>query len=289
MLAGLPLEPLGWVAIALVGVGIAGAVLSQLGESPRSGVRPALARYVTHISRDAAFLRLPITGERIAVVQGVVSVALVVLATILENPAPAFVVPLVIGVPVALLRRARDTRVQQIEEQLDSWLTGLANTLRATPALADAMSYSSRIMGGALAEEVDVMLKERTLGVTLDDALRRSAERIGSRTVTAVFASLVLARTTGGNLPHLLETSAAQLREMARLDGVVRTKTAEGRVQAWVLALMPFGLMSAIQAIDHDFFVPLTLNVIGMVIIAGAVFLWLIAIGISIKILQVDL
>ena len=42
-------------------------------------------------------------------------------------------------------------------------------------------------------------------------------------------------RQVGGNLPKVLETTAHTLREMKRLEGVIRTKTADGRMQLWVI------------------------------------------------------
>ncbi|UJR82145.1 type II secretion system F family protein [Sandaracinus amylolyticus] len=281
---------MGWTAIAalaLTGVGLLGAAWSQLGRDD-SRTRRGWARYVVLLDRDVSFLRLEIAAPRFAQIQLAISVALLILALILRNPVPVFLVPLVFGAPLAMLRRARDKRVASMEDQLDGWMMGLANTLRATPALGEAIDYSSKIVGAPLADEFDFLLKERSLGVPLDDALRNTGARIGSRAIGAVLSTLVVGRTTGGSLPEILETSAAQLREMARLDGVIRTKTAEGRSQAWVLALMPFGLLAAIQAVDHDFFEPLLLSITGWIVIAISTGLWAIAVFSAKKILEID-
>jgi tight adherence protein B len=275
------------VGLAMFACGLLALMLSQLA-SAESPTRRAWRRYVAFLAHDVAFLRLPHSAERIAAAQLAVLVVLLVATATMRMPAPLFAAPLVIGVPLMLFRRARDRRVVQMEEQLDGWMMGLANTLRATPALGEAIEYSSRMVGAPLSEEFDSLLKERRLGVALDNALRNAGTRIGSRTISAVLATLVIGRNTGGSLPDILETSAAQLREMARLDGVIRTKTAEGRGQAWVLALMPFGLLGAIQAIDHDFFVPLTLSNVGYLVIAIAVCLWAGAIFAAKKILEID-
>lgn len=276
-----------YAALAALGIGLLGATYSQLGRAESQTLR-AWERYVALVARDAGFLRLSLDGRRIAALQLTVTVAAIALAILTRNLVPVFLVPLFFGVPLALMRRARDQRVADMEEQLDGWMMGLANTLRATPALGEALDYSSRIVGAPLADEFDVMLKERSLGVPLDVALRNTGDRIGSRSIRAVLSTLVIGRNTGGSLPDILETSAAQLREMARLDGVIRTKTAEGRSQAWVLALTPFGLLAAIQAIDHDFFQPLLISVIGWIVIAISVVLWIGAIAIARTILAID-
>ncbi|MDQ3035496.1 MAG: type II secretion system F family protein [Myxococcota bacterium] len=275
------------LGLALLGVGLLALTMSQLGNA-ESPTLLAWRRYVAIVDRDGSFVHLPLGGARFAALQLAVVIVLAIAASITRQLVPLFLVPLVIGLPLALLRRARDRRVAGMEEQLDGWMMGLANTLRATPALGEALEYSARMVGAPISEEFDLLLKERKLGVPLDDALRNSGDRIGSRTIRAVLSTLIIARNTGGSLPDILEVSAAQLREMARLDGVIRTKTAEGRGQAWVLALMPFGMLAGISAVDHDFFAPLMLSLVGWIVIAIAVLLWLVAIGTAVKILEID-
>ena len=62
------------------------------------------------------------------------------------------------------------------------------------------------------------------------------AARIGSRQVDSALSAILIGRQVGGNLGRVLETTAASIREMARLDGVIRTKTAEGKMQLCVIA-----------------------------------------------------
>jgi tight adherence protein B len=75
---------------------------------------------------------------------------------------------------------------------------------------------------------------------------------------------------------------------MQRLEGVVRTKTAEGKSQAYVLGVIPFVLIGAIQLIDPNWLKPLTETTIGFIVIAVAMTLWIGAILAARKILAVD-
>jgi tight adherence protein B len=76
---------------------------------------------------------------------------------------------------------------------------------------------------------------------------------------------------------------------MARLEGVVRTKTAEGKMQLWVLAVFPLLLILAINAINPGYFDPLTTSVIGYVFLFLAVLFWGGALIAARKILAVDI
>jgi tight adherence protein B len=93
----------------------------------------------------------------------------------------------------------------------------------------------------------------------------------------------------GGNLPKILETTANSLREMARLEGVVRTKTAEGKMQMWVLAVFPLLLILAVNSINPGYFEPMTSSLAGYLLVGFAVVFWLGALVSARKILAVDI
>lgn len=279
---------LGWIGLTIASIGMAWTLYVQFAGAD-SVLWGLLGRYETWLARDVDFLRLAFKPRQIAVAQAVASAGCLAASVLVWSPAPIFAIPLIIGVPLGLIQRARDKRVLELEDQMGAWMVGLANTLRATPALGVALDYSSRLVGTPLSEELDLMLKERDLGTPVDHALRKMGDRIDSRTVRSVLAALIIGRSTGGKLPDILEVSAGQLREMQRLEGVIRTKTAEGRGQAWVLALMPFGLLFGIHLVDHDFFLPLTYSYVGYLVMAIGLGLWLGAILVARKILQLDI
>jgi tight adherence protein B len=95
-------------------------------------------------------------------------------------------------------------------------------------------------------------------------------------------------RQTGGDLPAILEQSALTLREMSRLEGVVRTKTAEGKAQAYVLGGIPFVLVGAIHLVDENWLPPLFETGLGLAILSVALTLWVAAIFLARRILTVD-
>ncbi len=68
----------------------------------------------------------------------------------------------------------------------------------------------------------------------------------------------------------MLDGAAAALRELARLEGVVRTKTAEGKAQAFVIGLLPAPLVLGVHAMDPKFFAPLAQSFLGNLVVAGA-------------------
>lgn len=276
----------GGIALLVFGATVALTILVTASGSP---VRRWWQRYADRLDAEARFLFLETTGQRIARVQLLVLVALTTAALALEDITLAALIPLAAIAPGIYLRNEHEKRVMRVEKQLDSWLLILANALKATPSLGEALGASAKIVRAPLGQELDLLLKETQLGTPLDQAVIHMSNRIGSRSVSGALATLLVGRQTGGELPRILEESAATLREMSRLEGVVRTKTAEGKSQAYVLGVIPFLLIAAIQMIDPNWLRPLTETSIGYVVIAVATALWIAAIFAARKILTVDL
>lgn len=279
---------LGYGGIALLVLGSTLGI-ALLVTDRRSPVRRWWHSYEDKLDAEVRFLFYDTTGARIARWQLVVFVFLVVVALLLEDVILLALLPIVAMAPTMVLRKRHEERVIQIEKQLDSWLLILANALKATPSLGEAIGSSAKIVRAPMGQELDLLLKEVQLGTPLDQAVLNMGNRIGSRSVSGALATLLVGRQTGGELPRILEDSASTLREMARLEGVVRTKTAEGKSQAYVLGVIPFLLIAAIQMIDPNWLRPLTETSIGFVVILVATALWIAAIFSARKILSVDI
>jgi len=145
------------------------------------------------------------------------------------------------------------------------------------------------LLPAPMSEEVDLMVKEYELGTALDRALEQFAQRFCSRTLSGAVLALQVARNSGGNLPETLENAAAALRELARLEGVVRTKTAEGKAQAFVIGAIPVPMVVGIYYLDNHFFDSLYASFTGQLVIGAAALLWIGAVLLSMKILAVDI
>ena len=83
-------------------------------------------------------------------------------------------------------------------------------------------------MPSPLKEEVELATKEMRVGSSLDQALLNMAGRVGSRQLDSALSAVLIGRQIGGDLPHILETTASTLREMARLEAVVRIQDGRG-------------------------------------------------------------
>jgi len=280
-----------WIAYAAVGLIAAGGSLALvlMAVTSDSALRRRLGRYQAALDGHLRFLLVRTTGMNIIRVQAALIALLAVAAFVSADVFILALAPLIAGAPLILLRRRADRRTLAVEMQLDGWLMVLANALRAAPSLGEALATSASLARPPISEEVDLVLKEARLGSPIDEALLHMGARVQSRLLWGAVATLLIARQTGGDVSRVLEESADTLREMIRLEGVVKTKTADARVQAYVLAGMPFALLAAIHFIDPHWLDALGSSALGGLVAAGAAALWVLGFLSARKILAVDL
>lgn len=251
-------------------------------------VRDMYRGYVRDVEREVAFLRWRTLARHIVLGQIAWSCVVLLLALAGMYLTSALMLVPVAGLYPALQAR-RAKRVAAIEEQLDGWLTALASSLRATPSLGEAIEFSLRLVGSPFREELDTVVKEQRLGEPLDAALNRLSVRVGSGSLSSALATLHIGQRTGGDISNALEKSAGTLREMARLEGVVRVKTAEGKAQGYMMIALPVPLVALLHVIEPNFLQPLVQTRVGHLVIFAAGVAWAASIVAIRRIVRVDI
>lgn len=291
------LAPVAWLGIVLFAIGVAVTLYITLTDE-ESPLAKLYFRYAAHLDGELRALFLhDVKGTTIVNWQlgvGFTSLVFDPVYTLLVGestgvPIALIGIPIVAAAPALWFIDARHKRQEKIEQQLDTFLLALANALKASPSLGDALNATSTLLRAPMKEELELTVKENQLGVPLDQALLNMARRVGSRAFSGALTTVLIGRQTGGDLSRILETSAATLREMARLEGVVRTKTAEGKAQAWVLGVIPPLLVALLNWMDPQWLQPLSSGIIGYIIVAIAVVFWVAAIFAARRILAVDI
>jgi tight adherence protein B len=270
-----------FVAISVVAHGLA--------SNPASLPRRAFAAYVARLNRELDLLFRPRHGRRIALTQAASIGALGVLAVATGLWALAAAALVVAVAPRLWLSRAVARKRREIEQRLPGIARTLANSLRATPNLVAAIEQTQRLCPPGLDRELELVLEEMHVGSTLEPALLRMGARVRSNDLDAILTAILITRQVGGHLPEVLETLAASLREMARLAGVLRTKTAEGRIQFLVVALVPPILVLFFGKLRPGHFEPLFASHTGLVICLIAAVLWGGSVLLARKVLSVAL
>jgi tight adherence protein B len=246
-------------------------------------------QYTAHLNRSLKLLFLKAVGEKI--VLGQVLAAFLVIGVGLAADVPYWYVGLVVAAlgPVFHLKRRRKEHIDRLESQIDSLIMSLANSLKTVPSPSAALGAIMPVLPLPMKLEIDRLLKEMRIGSTLEQGILNMSGRLKSPEIDNALSALLIGLQVGGNLPQVLENTAATIREMNRLAGVVKTKTSEARAQLWVLAVFPFVICFAFTMIDPGYFDPLQTTFMGTLLIILALGLWLASLLAARKILKVDI
>ena len=277
-------------SLCLACVFIAGGLGARLlvSGSSASGSGP-LGRYVASLDACSIAMLRPARGRFIAAGQGALLFVCGLLAIRGVKPQVVLSCMLVtLLAPSVWLKRLQNKRRTEIERQLNSLTTALANALRASRSLGQGLERAREASTGPLAEELAIVLKELRLGATVDEAMLSMSKRVGSPALESVVCALLIGRQIGGRVPEILETTAESLREMERINGVIRTKTSEGKGQLAIMALAPPFIFFTFDRMQPGYFEPLTQSLAGIILLGGVVVCWAASIVIARGILALE-
>jgi tight adherence protein B len=175
------------------------------------------------------------------------------------------------AVPWAALNYAVSSRRKKFTSQLPDMLQLLAGTLRAGYSLLQGVEASSEEVEDPMGHELRRVLAEARLGRPLEEALEDCAQRMGSDDFSWAVMAIGIQREVGGNLAELLMTVSQTMIARERLRRDVKALTAEGRISAIVLGILPVGLGVVMYMINPKYMGVLFHDPIGQIMLVGAV------------------
>ncbi|PPC93389.1 MAG: pilus assembly protein TadB [Methylotenera sp.] len=187
---------------------------------------------------------------------------------------PALIV-IVIGagagmLPLLYVTRAKYKRLLLIEQQLPDSLDLMARAMLAGHAFTSGLKMVGEETSDPVAGEFSIVFDEINYGISVQDALVNLATRVPSTDLRYFVISVLIQRETGGNLAELLSNISALIRARLKLMGAVRVFSAEGRLSALILTILPFALAGVIFLINSEFLSVLWTDPVGPKIVAGA-------------------
>jgi len=171
------------------------------------------------------------------------------------------------GIPDAYISRAYERRVNTFHQQMVDGLQILANGLKAGLSLPGAMQMMVDECPDPLAGEFRLVLQEVQLGSSLEKGLEGLTKRMPISDLRLFVASVNTIYSMGQGLVEVCDNAVAVIRERFRIERRIQTLTAEGRMQAAMLASAPFVLMLILYFIDPSLVEKLTNTIAGMIIL----------------------
>ncbi len=182
----------------------------------------------------------------------------------------------------------RGRRINTINAQLVEALQLIANSLRSGFAFTQAVEMANKQLQSPIRDEFERFLQDIQLGAKQDEALRLVAQRTGSYDIDMMVTSILVQRTTGGNLSEILDNVAETIRERERLQGEIRALTASQRLTGIILSIYPIILFFLFSLIAYDLMKVLWEEEFGRILLATAAILQIIGFFVIRRILTLD-
>jgi len=199
----------------------------------------------------SAFLLLTFAGSVVAALLGVLlglglgPVGSIVLAVLFAVLGPV--------IAKIILRLRTSLRRGRFADQLDDTLQLIAGNLRAGYGLVQAIDGLARDAEPPTSEEFARVVNETRIGRDLGDALSGTAERMRSDDFMWASQAIAVNRETGGNLAEVLQHVAGTIRERNQIRRQVKALSAEGRLSAIILIVLPIAVFIAVLIIQPGY------------------------------------
>ena len=155
--------------------------------------------------------------------------------------------------PCLLVLRARAARLKKIEAQLPEAADFLARALRAGHSFSNVLQMVGDELNEPISGEFKMAHEEINYGVPMNEALQNLAARIPLTDLRYLVIAVLVQRESGGNLAEVLVSIARIIRARLKLLGQVRVLSAEGRMSAWVLGLMPVVMIGVMALVNPQY------------------------------------
>ncbi|HKO09723.1 MAG TPA: type II secretion system F family protein [Alphaproteobacteria bacterium] len=137
------------------------------------------------------------------------------------------------------------------------------------------VTATMRTLGQRAAPPVDTVFAavadQIEIGIPMEDALANMSERVGLADFRFFATAVSLQRATGGNLAVTLETLGEIIRKRRAIRMKANAATAEVRISAIVLSVIPFFITGALMLMAPSYLAPLITDPRGNVLVGIAI------------------
>lgn len=209
--------------------------------------------------------------------------------TVIKNRLLAVMLMFLCGsFPFLYLLILKQKRTEKFKKQLPEALDLMSRALKAGHAFTNGLKLAADEFDDPLGPEFAEVLDEINFGVSVSNALRNLAKRVECPEIKYFVVGVILQRETGGNLAELMGILAFLIREKFKFQGKVRTLSAEGRLSAFILIALPFGIAGWMWFSNPKYLDPLLTDPIGKIMIIGAAIMMVFGIIVMKKLVAIE-
>jgi tight adherence protein B len=211
--------------------------------------------FAAALQTDLARANLKVTVGEFVVLQIAAMVSFGVVAWYISQAIPVGGAFAVVGwfIPRIWLGRRQAARLKAFNNQLADTIALMSNSLRSGLSLVQAMEMISREAEPPIADEFQRVVREIGLGVGPQEALTHLVRRVDSDDLELMVIAILVQFEIGGNLSRILDSIAGTIRERVKLQGEIRTMSAQGRMAGYVLTGTPLAVGGLLMLIAPSY------------------------------------
>jgi len=179
--------------------------------------------------------------------------------------------------PAALLQLYQRKRLQKINTQLIDFINHIGSAMRAGQTLVQAIQSSNKMLAHPISQEANIIIRQIRMGVSVQDALNAFSVRVPLDDVKLALTSIIISLRTGADLPQMLKKISDAMRERLSIRGKINVLTAQGKIEGFIVGLIPIVLALFLYWRDPDYMSPLLNTFIGNCLIGAMVAMEIIA------------
>lgn len=175
-------------------------------------------------------------------------------------------------------------RVDKMVAQMMDALALMANGLKSSLSISQAMELVSSEMPNPIQQEFDQVLKDNQFGLPLEEAFVNMSKRVQADEVEMFVTAVNILKETGGNLAETFDTISGTIRERFKVENRIKALTAQGFSQGIMLLFVPPMLGAFLYQSDPQFMAPLFNHFLGWILIIFVLILELVAFFVILKV-----
>ncbi len=226
----------------------------------RAGLKKANEASERTVSKDleSMFVFIPVEYLPTVKLATMIGLGLTLFVITFNMKPPAPIISAVAGgllgyfAPEFLVKYMMKRRLEKFGEQLVDGLVLLSNGMRAGFTLQQAIELLVEESPQPISQEFSLVLRQYSLGLDLDEALAKCVTRTGDEDLGLAVTAIAITRQIGGNLAEIFDRIVGMIRERKLLEGKTTALTAQGRMQAMVVACIPYVLGLVVAKVNPE-------------------------------------
>jgi tight adherence protein B len=234
---------------------------------------------------------IPITVDELLVIKIISSTVLALLAlAIFKNIIAAILVFILVwNMPRIVIASKKKERIKLFDSQLSEGILVISNSLKAGHSFLQAVAVTAEETKDPFSKEFKKLLKEMTLGIDEEEALKNMLSRMESEDLRLIINAILIQKDVGGNLSEILDTIAETIRERQKIKNELKTLTAQGKLSGIIVELIPIFLGLIFFVLNKEHMIVLFTTPLGLTMVAMAVISQIFGIIIIRKIVNIEM